>query len=55
METILQILMRRDSLDEDSAKALIEEARDAVAEGLDPEEACEEFFGLEPDYMWELI
>lgn len=32
-----------------------EEAREAVAEGQDPEEVCCEYFGLEPDYIWELL
>lgn len=55
LDTILHILQTRDGLDASKAQDLIEEAREAVAEGMDPEEACEEFFGLEPDYVWELL
>lgn len=54
-ETIKQILMRRDGMTAEDAQDLIDEAKQAVAEGMDPEEACEEFFGLEPDYIWELL
>ena len=54
-ETIKQILMRRDGMSAKDAQDLIDEAKQAVVEGMDPEEACEEFFGLEPDYIWELL
>lgn len=54
-ETIKQILMRRDGMTATDADDLINEAREAVAEGQDPEEVCEEYFGLEPDYIWELL
>ena len=54
-ESIKQILMRRDGMDADSADELIAEAREAVADGQDPEEVCQEYFGLEPDYIWELL
>lgn len=55
METIKEILIRRDGMLPEDAKALIDAAREAVADGMDPEEACDEFFGLEPDYIWELL
>lgn len=54
-ESIKQILMRRYPMDAESVDELIAEAREAVAEGQDPEEVCQEFFGLEPDYIWELL
>lgn len=54
-ETIKQILMRRDGMTATDADDLINEARGAVAEGQDPEEVCEEYFGLDPDYIWELL
>lgn len=54
-ETIKQILMRRDGMTATDADDLINEAREAVAEGQDPEEVCQEYFGLEPDYIWELL
>ena len=54
-ESIKQILMRRDGISEDEAEELIQEAREAIDKGQDPEEVCEEYFGLEPDYIWELM
>ena len=42
-------------LSADEAEELIQEAREAVAEGQDPEEVCCDYFGLEPDYIWELL
>jgi hypothetical protein len=54
-ETIKQILMRRDGMTATDADDLINEAREAVAEGQDPEEVCYDYFGLEPDYIWELL
>ena len=54
-ESIKQILMRRDGMSADEAADLIQEAREAVAEGQDPEEVCWDYFGLEPDYIWELL
>jgi hypothetical protein len=62
-ETLKQILMRRDGCDADEAQELIDEARQEAAEyfasdgaeGRDPEEILREDFGLEPDYIFELI
>ena len=55
LETLKEILMRRDSLSDAEAQDLIDAARQAVAEGADPEEVLHDEFGLEPDYFWELI
>lgn len=54
-ETIKQIMMRRDGLTAEYAQELIDEAREAVADGEDPEQILEEYFGLEPDYIFELL
>lgn len=54
-ESIQQILMRRDGMSAGEAEELIQEAREAVAEGQDPEKVCYDYFGLEPDYIWELL
>ena len=60
-ETIKQILMQRDGLDENAAQELINEAEEAFNRYLDEgdtygaENICEEFFGLEPDYLDEFI
>lgn len=61
METIKEVLMRRDNMSESEADELIEEATEAVKEYLDEGdtyaayEVCNEYFGLEPDYLMELI
>lgn len=53
--SIIPVIMRRDGLSLEEAREQLEEAREAVAAGMDPEEACGYFFGLEPDYMYDLI
>lgn len=61
METIKEVLMRRDGMDEESAEEMIEEARAALLDYLEAgdmeaaETICEEWFGLEPDYLMELL
>lgn len=59
--TIKQILMSRDGMSamdaDEEIKAASETLQEYLAEG-DFESAhyvCEEFFGLEPDYVFELI
>lgn len=60
-ESIKSILMRRDNLSANEAEVLIEEAREALQEYLayNEQEAayniCYEYFGLEPDYLTELL
>jgi len=66
METIKQVLMRRDNMSSEDADALIQDAKDDIARIIenyeDPYEGHEEaeeviydYFGLEPDYLMELI
>lgn len=55
METLRKVLMRRDGLSGDEADELIAEARERVAEGEDPEDILIDEFGLEPDYIWDLL
>lgn len=55
METIIQILIRRDGMSREDARELLEELRWRVIEGEDPEELLRDELGLEPDYIWELI
>lgn len=61
MDSIKQVLMKRDGIDAVEAQALIDEAQEQIdsyiAEG-DMDSAyniCQEYFGLEPDYLMELI
>jgi hypothetical protein len=59
-ETIKDILIRRDGMSASEANALIAEAKEAFNNYLidydmdSAENICEEFFGLEPDYITEI-
>jgi hypothetical protein len=53
--SILEVLMRRDGMTEEEAKEYIAEAKQMVAEGASPEEILHYEFGLEPDYMFDLM
>jgi hypothetical protein len=59
MSTLKQILMQRDDLTEQEAEQQILEAKldmqNRLAEGEMPMDICEEHFGLEPDYIFELM
>ena len=61
METIKQVLIRRDNMTSDEANDLIAEAIEAINDYLDDNDLdsahniCSEYFGLEPDYLDELI
>lgn len=55
METLKEVLMRRDDMTSEQADEAINEARERVMEGEDPEEILQEEFGLEPDYVFDLI
>ena len=54
MESLKEVLMRRDGLTRREAAEAIAEARERVREGEDPEEVLAEEFGLEPDYVFDL-
>ena len=59
METIKEVLMQRDSMEEKEAEDLIKEAKEdlheRLANGEEPFDICEEWFGLETDYIFELM
>ena len=59
MNSIKKILMERDGMSEKEADDLISNARadmnDRLANGEMPDDICEEWFGLEPDYIMDLI
>ena len=61
MNKIVRILMKRDGMTSEEADNLIDEAKETLQNYLDEgdsfeaENVCEEFFGLEPDYLYELI
>lgn len=57
--SIVDVLMDRDGMTEEEALREVEEARnelyDRLGEGDMPFDICMEFFGLEEDYIMELI
>ena len=61
MESIKEILMRRDDMTSEEADEIIAEAKNKLEEYLEAgdissaENICQEYFGLEPDYLDELI
>ena len=59
MESIKEVLMRRDRMTEVEAEDLIEDAiqelHRRLEDGDDAYNICEEYFGLEPDYLDELV
>ena len=59
METIKQVLIMRDGMSVKEANELIKLARNdfecRMESGDDAEDICEEWFGLEPDYIYDLI
>jgi len=48
------ILMRRDNIARDEARQILEDLRERVVDGEDPEELLYEI-GLEPDYIWDIL
>jgi len=59
VRTIKEILVNRDGMSDEEADNMIEEALDELRLRLDDgdsiDDFCKEFFGLEPDYMEELM
>jgi len=55
MESLKTVLIRRDDLTAREAQELIDEAKELVREGADPEEVLLDEFGLEPDYVFDLL
>lgn len=55
LQSIKEILVERDGLSESEAVEQIEGAKERVLEGEDPEEILLEEFGLEPDYLFDLL
>jgi len=59
--SIKKVLMQRDGMSEGEAEDLINEAREALREYLEDgdmfaaEDICDEYFGLEPDYLAEIM
>lgn len=52
---IVNVLMRRDGLSLEEAYKQLNDARERLADDDDPEEILYEEFGLEPDYLFDLL
>jgi len=56
MRSLLAVLMKRDGYSRDEALEMIAEAKEMVLEyGRDPEEVLLDEFGLEGDYIFDLL
>ena len=59
MKTIKEILIERDDISEQAAEDLINDARKdlykRLEDGEDASDICFDWFGLEPDYLIDLI
>jgi hypothetical protein len=56
MESLKEVLMRRDGMTSDEANEAIACARECVLEdGEDPDDVLLDHFGLEPDYVFDLL
>ena len=57
--SIVKILMDRDSMSKADAVELVRDARRDLFERLEsgemPDDICADWFGLEPDYIYELM
>jgi hypothetical protein len=51
--SIKKVLMERDGTSEAEALEMIAEARKEILEGEDPQDVLEDWFGLEPDYIFD--
>jgi len=58
-EPLKEVLMRRDEMTEGEADDIINRAKEDLYEmlekGEDPGDICEDWFGLEPDYIDDLM
>ena len=61
MKSLKQTIMQRDGISASEANILIAEARDAMYDYLEngdfdsAENICQEYFGLEPDFLMDLL
>ena len=58
-ESIVKVLMNRDGLTKEEAIAQVNECHtdmmQRLADGEMPDDICEEYFGLEPDYLEDML
>jgi hypothetical protein len=54
MESLKEVLMQRDNMTADEADELINDCKERVFGGEDPEEVLYEL-GIEPDYIFDIL
>lgn len=58
MNKVVEILMKRDGISEDEARALVRETRDELImldNPFEADEIIENYLGLEPDYLEDIL
>ena len=59
IESIAEVLVRRDGITMEDAEHLValamEDLSARLSRGENTDDVCEDWFGLEPDYIYELI
>jgi len=55
MKNLKDVIMLNQGMSEREALDAIMEARELVFEGLDPDEVLMDEFGVEPDYVFDLL
>ena len=55
MRELKKVLMQRDGMSSREADNAIDDAKQRVFDGEDPEEVLADEFGLEPDYIFDLL
>jgi len=58
MNKVVEILMKRDNLEQDYAEKLVAETRDEIMNLDNPLEADDvlmDYLGLEPDYLFDIL
>ena len=55
MRELKKVLMERDGISSKEADEVIADAKQRVWDGEDPEEVLADEFGLEPDYIFDLM
>lgn len=55
MTDLRRIVKERDEVTDEEFEHMVDEARDCLDSGEDPQDVLQEIFGLEPDYIMDLI
>lgn len=55
MNAIVRVLIDRDGMSLEAAEEMFSEARNMIFDGYDPEEILLDYFGLEADYVFDLL